>query len=291
MNVLKKDTLLKANNKLRRKLLALPLLENAGRTSYEKKLADHVSKLPHISAEDQNIVDSMFEQGIFVTNLSFLDLPKTTEAVQTAKELIGDSSACDGDSNKSWIRAEVLNEQPDLLLWATDERLLDIVENYIGLPIYYLGVEVRHEFSDGKAAGVRQWHIDTEDRRMLKIIVYLNDVDEQGGPFEYMSKDLTQEAVKKLRYDSGLVSDEKMSESIPESKWTACVGSENTAIFVDPCNIFHRAKPPAKKDRFSITFHYISQSPLEFRNENIFSDRPFIREMLSERQLSCLLWR
>jgi hypothetical protein len=291
MSILIKDTIQKANNKLKRQLLRFPLVTNVGKTIYQTRLDDYASKLPCISDEDKSIVNSMLEQGIFVTNLSSLALPKTAEAVQKAKDLLSDPSSCDGDENKNWIPAEILNEQPDLLLWAMDERLLDIVENYIGLPIYYLGVEVRHEFPDGKVTGVRQWHIDTEDRRMLKIIVYLNDVDEQGGPFEYMSKNLTQEAVKKLRYNSGLVSDEKMSETIPESKWTACVGSENTTIFVDPCNIFHRAKPPTKKDRLSMTFHYISQYPLELRNDNIFSDRPFIREMLSERQLSCLMWK
>lgn len=291
MSILIKDTIQKANNKLKRQLLGLPLAANVGRSIYQKRLDEYASQLPRISSEDKIVVDNMLEQGIFVTDLSSLAIPKTTEAVQKAEDLLSDPACCEGDENKNWIPAKILNEQPDLLLWALDERLLDIVENYIGLPIYYLGVEVRHEFADGKATGVRQWHIDTEDRRMLKIIIYLNDVDEQGGPFEYISKELTQEAVEKLRYNSGLVSDERMSEIVPQTEWTACVGPSNTAILVDPCNIFHRAKPPAKENRRSITFHYISQYPLESRNDNIFSDRPFISETLSDRQLKCLMWK
>lgn len=289
MKTLPKYKVSKVGNKLKREFLRLPLVSDFNEGVYRKRLAEYKPSLPTISAQDQEVVHALTQQGRFSTDLSSLYLPKTAEAIQQAKDLLADPSCCKGDENKNWIPAEILNGQEDLLLWGVDERLLDIVENYVGLPVYYLGVEVRQEFPDGQAAGVRQWHIDTEDHRMMKIIIYLNDVDEKGGPFECISKDLTQKAAKKLRYNSGLVSDKIMSEVVPPSSWITCVGSENTAIFIDPCSIFHRAKPPIDKERLSITFHYISQYPLEFRSDNIFSDQPFIHEKLSARQLKCLM--
>lgn len=290
MKVLSEGRIQKGSNKIKRELSRLPLISSLNERTYHRRLNEHSSHLPPISEQEREIVDAMNEYGVFSTTLADLALPQTDSAVKAAQRLLANPRPEEKSEDKVSIAAEVLNEEPDLLLWAANESLLNVVENYIGLPIYYLGVEVRQEFANGKATGVRQWHIDTEDRRMLKIIIYLNDVDIHGGPFEYISKELTQPAAQKLQYRSGLVSDEAMADVVPESSWVACTGLAGTATFVDPCNIFHRAKPPAKQDRFSITYHYTSQYPTEFRNVNIFSGQPFIREKLTERQLKCLMW-
>jgi hypothetical protein len=41
---------------------------------------------------------------------------------------------------------------------------------------------MKRESAEWVAAGVRQWHRDTEDRRILKISVYLSDVEDGCGP-------------------------------------------------------------------------------------------------------------
>lgn len=290
MKVLSEGRIQKGSNKIKRELYRLPLISKLSERTYQKRLHEYSHQLPAMTGQEREIVDAMNEYGVFSTTLSNLALPQTNSAIKAAQRLLASPRPEDKSEDKVSISAQVLNEEPDLLLWAANESLLNVVENYIGLPIYYLGVEVRQEFANGKATGVRQWHIDTEDRRMLKIIIYLNDVDIYGISFEYISKELTQPAAQKLKYNSGLVSDEAMSSVVPESSWVACTGPAGTATFVDPCNIFHRAKPPAKQDRFSITYHYTSQYPTEFRNVNIFSGQPFIRERLTERQLKCLMW-
>jgi len=45
-----------------------------------------------------------------------------------------------------------------------------------------------------------------EDRRMLKIIIYLNDVNLHGGLFEYIPKHLTSLTSQRFNYSSGFVS-------------------------------------------------------------------------------------
>ena len=81
--------------------------------------------------------------------------------------------------------------------------------NFI-LPAKYVGMHLRRQVANGVMEDVRQWHIDVEDYRRIKIIVYLNDVDEEGGPFEYLSKDLSSIASMKLKYNNGFVSDRVM---------------------------------------------------------------------------------
>ena len=47
------------------------------------------------------------------------------------------------------------------------------------------GVSVKREIANGLMEGpARVFHRDPEDERVLKIIVYLSDVDEGAGPFQ-----------------------------------------------------------------------------------------------------------
>ena len=84
-----------------------------------------------------------------------------------------------------------LMDFPEIYMWGLERRLLDLIENYVGLPIRYHGADLRREVADGKLNDVRQWHIDAEDRRMFKCILYLNDVEEGGGPFMFLPRGVT----------------------------------------------------------------------------------------------------
>ena len=178
-----------------------------------------------------------------------------------------------------------------MLFWALESKLLDIIENYIGLPILYQGFAIRRSIADGQYSGVRRWHIDWEDRRIIKIIIYLNDVTEGGGPYEYISRDKSARAIKALNYyNLGYISDAAMSEAIPIEDWIACLAKTGSAIISDSSSVFHRAQPPTKKERFSITFCYTSTTP-----QVIWRGRKSSREQweiidrsLNQRQKACL---
>jgi hypothetical protein len=78
----------------------------------------------------------------------------------------------------------------EIIRWGLSDRLLDIAENYLCAPVGYDGINVFFTKADGKEAGTRRWHRDAEDRRMLKIALYLNDVDEDGGPLQVLRRRL-----------------------------------------------------------------------------------------------------
>ena len=90
----------------------------------------------------------------------------------------------------------------------------------------------------------RLWHLDREDRRMLKIIIYLNDVSEEGGPFQYIPKSLTStissDRLIVLYY--GYIDDKTMEQVVPQSKWKSCLGSAGTVVIADTASNFHRGK-------------------------------------------------
>lgn len=145
---------------------------------------------------------------------------------------------------------------PEVLLWGLGERLLSIVEHYIGLPIAYRGITVRRDLADGQYTETRLRHKDNEDTRIVKIIVYLNGVTEVDGPFCYIPK-----TVFVPRRLPGRLSDPDMDRLVPRQQQVQCTGPAGTVVFADTCNVWHRGKVPESNDRLTIFYSYNSQMP------------------------------
>jgi ectoine hydroxylase-related dioxygenase (phytanoyl-CoA dioxygenase family) len=72
----------------------------------------------------------------------------------------------------------------------TSHRLLDVANAYLGLwsKLEYLDVwySIPQPVTSERKASQR-WHRDYNDRHLLKAFLYLVDVDEETGPFEYVA--------------------------------------------------------------------------------------------------------
>ncbi|MDM9383478.1 hypothetical protein QUB80_22575 [Chlorogloeopsis sp. ULAP01] len=279
-------------NKIKRKILQFPILKFVSEFFYKKELKKYVNYLPKIYPEDFTLIDSLRQEGVFVTYLQTLEISSTSLLIVSAKKLLPELLLLPSNGKYSIsLSSCILMNYPEIFLWGLEERLINIVENYIGLPIMYHGVDFRREIANGKPINVRQWHIDIEDYRMVKIIVYLNNVSLNGGPFEYISKSLTSSLSQALKYSAGFVSDQVIESFVAKSDWNSCVGQDGTVIFTDTCNVFHRAKPPVEADRFSLTFAYTSRQPITmFTKSALHRDElQRISSKLNKRQRECIL--
>ncbi|MEL6579980.1 MAG: hypothetical protein AAFQ14_09515 [Cyanobacteria bacterium J06621_12] len=210
------------------------------------------------------------------------------DKLKTPSELI-DFEKCEVGAERRDLR-----EFSEIVLWALEPKLLNIVENYIGLPILYQGFAVRRSLADGQYSGVRRWHMDWEDRRIIKIIVYLNDVVAGGGPYEYIRRSTTEKAIAALNYyNLGYLSDPEMQEAVSPIDWTACLGKQGSVIITDTSSVFHRAQPPTAKERFSITFCYTSANPQVIWRSRKMSRQEWeqLDSQLDQRQVRCLTKR
>ena len=270
-----------------RQNLNLPSLSDRDR---QIKRAKYRDRLPQLSPEDARIVTSLQQEGIYITSLPELKLPHTKRLL---KEIIVLHPHLYTLSNlKNWregipgLRKFLHTE---ILLWGLGEKLLDIVENYIGLPLLFHGVDLRRDAADAPLTDARHWHRDIDDELMVKVIIYLNNVGQTGGPYEYIPRSCTERLTKSLNYKSGFISDEAIAKIIPPQQWQTCAAKAGSVIITDPCNVFHRAKP-AKRNRYSITFGYTSRIPKLFLSEFKLSSTEWnrITPQLSKRQIACL---
>ncbi len=285
----------RVRNLILREMLQLPVLQNLTELVYHEALEKHERYLPMLSADDSLLINEIAAKGIFITNEK-KSVPCTSGILQSAEKLlpqIRDICVSKKDFTVHATSAQIM-EYPELFLWGLEERLLDIAERYIGLPVAYHGVYFRREIVNQIQERSRLWHVDMEDRRMLKIIVYLNNINEEDGPFQYISKPLTAKVCDTLKYSYGYLKDETVQSVVPVSDWQSCLGNKGTVIFADTSTILHRGKIPVQSQRYALFFDYTSRQPKhEFycKSSLHMDDLRKLEKHLSPRQKECVFWR
>ncbi|MBO9695057.1 MAG: hypothetical protein J7499_02550 [Sphingopyxis sp.] len=269
---------------------------------YSDALRIHQPKMPDLSGIDAKIVAGLEKDGIYVTTIEALGLTDAGVVVDEARTL--------GEAFAQEARERVANGEvfvivppdriigrPSIYLFGLQDRLLDITEAYIGLPPAYDGVTINYTVADGREISTRKWHRDWEDRRMLKIAIYLRDVDEDSGPFQMIRRhDTLQNDEAGFNYE--LADDAALTARLGVSYTddiVSCCGPAGTVIFTDTARFFHRGKPATGRDRMALFYSYFAHNPrhpfLCERTGMQRSDISRLAEPLPQRQRRAALWR
>jgi len=254
---------------------------------YQQRLKQYKEQLPTLSADDRAIVEQVEQNGVCITSLDALAIPDSQQLLDAAHPItieLAQRSRLPSHVHKHTLMAtaQQLMAHPEIFFWGVSERILNIVECYLGLPVAYDGLSFYYSVADGRDAGPRIWHRDKEDWRMIKVAVYFNDVDESGGPFQCLKPATNTWLIETLPNYQGLTHSElQLLLNTPSSDWlTSCVGKAGTVIFTDTARFYHRGQPPLETDRSALFFHYFSQCP----------KNPFYcdRSLLSRQQTAAL---
>jgi hypothetical protein len=246
--------------KTKRVLLRAPIVNHWAEYRYLAQLGRHAENLPWLDRHRFDLLTELRDNGVAVRDATTIIPPAVLEVADRFVHHLQRNTTQEPCID---VSTDDLGANPLLYQWGLNDENLDLAEYHVGLPVQYLGVGVKREQADGIAADTRQWHMDIEDRRMLKLIVYLSDVHDGCGPFEYLNPEWSTHASGALRYTSGFVSDTAMARVVPAQEWIRVTGPRLSAIFVDTTRVFHRAKPPTSADRYSMTFTYSSTRPYQ----------------------------
>jgi hypothetical protein len=248
----------------------------------------HQADLPKLEMREREIVDRLEQQGICITSLAALAIPHSQQLLDAAAPItteLAQLSRAPSHVGKHTLMATdaQLLAHPEILRWGLSERILKIVESYLGLPVGYGGLSFYYSVADGRDAGPRIWHRDKEDWRMIKVAVYLNDVDESGGPYQSVTADTNTWLKANLAPYQGLTHDamqQLLATKPTDDDWlVSCIGATGTVIFTDTARCYHRGKPPIDTDRSAIFFHYFSSRP----KNPFYCDRaPLSNQQLAE---------
>lgn len=93
-------------------------------------------------------------------------------------------------------------------------------------------------------------------------MVYISDVDDDGGPFEYVPASFRQPR-HLARGPKKRVDDEMAFDlAVPPENRGAVIGPRGTVGFVDTCRVLHRGRLPVNGTRKSLFFAYNSRWPM-----------------------------
>ena len=157
-------------------------------------------------------------------------------------------------------------------------RLLDVANVYLGMwsKLEYVDVWYTSPADAEERRSSQRWHRDFNDRHLLKAFLYLVDVDEETGPFEYVPRSAPGGELDALwpwrPLGDNYPPEDALAERIVDRAVTF-TAPRGTIIF---CNTsgFHRGGFARSKSRVLATFTWDSPASLKSLSERNYAFEP-----------------
>ena len=256
----------------------------------------HAAARPELDALQRDVVRRLQVEGYATLEFSELLSTATWEAVEslgrrfiadTEQAIASDTTTLKRRAGKefvirahSWDGAHLTLEDPWLAACLSD-RLLGIANTYLEMrsKLSYLDLwYTLPQPEDAERAASQIWHRDFDDRHLLKAFLYLVDVDERTGPFEYVPGSQPGGRYADLWAWKPLgvrrISDEELGKRISSDQIATFTAPRGTLIL---CNTsgFHRGGFSTSTPRVLATATYCSPASLRalsVRNYTLTSD-------------------
>jgi hypothetical protein len=175
----------------------------------------------------------------------------------------------DGEIGRKTFTLQFLGEHPRLdpgsvyARFALQPQILEIANAYFGMFTRLRYYNVWHTLTrQGPPRESQLWHYDREDHLILKIFVYLSNVDEGAGPFVYAPGTHRKGSLRSepRSFDENGVrrwGDEEMGMVVPPEKWVKATGPMGTIVFADTRG-YHRGGLARERDRTLYTCMFTS---------------------------------
>ncbi len=154
----------------------------------------------------------------------------------------------------------------DLLLkYVTDASMLRIIARYLkSYPwLYSCDLWISNE-NENKTGTSQNFHMDWEDRKIVKVLFFLGDIDNETGPLSLIDAENTKKVINDLKssYKKNIVSqrlsDEIVFNTVGEDKLFKAVGKKDDIFMVDTCNVLHYGSRKSSKPRLMLSCMYAS---------------------------------
>lgn len=206
-----------------------------------------------------------------------------TGKVRAGKEFVSRAYSFEGTTlgaDNAWFTA------------SASRRMLDVANAYLRLSAKLSYVDLWYTAQQPpteERVASQNWHVDFDDKHLLKAFVYLSDVGVDHGPFEYVpgsqpgGRHHTVRPWVPMGY--GRVADEDVSRNVPAEEIATFTGSQGTLILCNTSGL-HRGGFATAGPRILATATYCSPASLKaLSNRNyestLDSDDPVVRYALS----------
>jgi hypothetical protein len=160
-----------------------------------------------------------------------------------------------------------LNPQADpnspFMKLALHPAVLKMVGDYLGtLPVIE---NILFWYSPNKQninRSSQYYHLDAQDVRTLQMFVFIEDIDDESGPFILIDADESEKLARMINYrkkgSTRRIDDELISQNIPPEKIRTLKGPAGSVFIADSDRCFHYGSRKASKPRFMMAIQYFS---------------------------------
>ena len=138
---------------------------------------------------------------------------------------------------------------PGLLDFILDYKILDPVSNYLKTIPFLAYVKIFYSLPNQTTISSQLFHCDTEDDNLIKLFFYLDDVDENNGPFVFIPKDKSLAVMRSNKYQGKRLEDDEVYSSINSNDAIKFIGQKGSGLAIDTCRCLHYGSRENKKTR------------------------------------------
>lgn len=187
------------------------------------------------------------------------------------------------DFGRPWFQEipvdNLLAEYPSILDFPTSSEVLSTVSKHLGfVPVLSAALPNGIRFNESWAKhddappnffrGSQLFHIDYHDSPMAYVIVLLNDITMENGPFCFLpdsaSKKVTTATGYRTRGKPHRLRDEEVYSAVPESELLRMCYPAGTVLFLDPSKCFHFGSRNAVNPRYALMYAFVSPCRTDF---------------------------
>jgi hypothetical protein len=258
----------------------------ANRTSRRR----YTHEPPALDATQQGVVDRLREEGYATLPVTELISPEDWQELEadagsfvaeTERGLAGETEGSESGLRRRPGKEFVVRkyaygvklglDDPWLRL-GTNRRLLDVANAYLEMWSKLEYVDLWYTPPAGgeeERRSSQRWHRDFNDRHLLKAFIYLVDVDDETGPFEYVPRSAPGGELDSLwpwrPLGENYPPQDEFAERI-DGRAVTFTAPKGTIIFCNTCG-FHRGGFATRKPRVLATFTWDSPASLKALSE------------------------
>jgi len=233
---------------------------------YETLLDNLNKKIYKVDSEISEIADTIRNNGVAVIENYYSEEKCDAIIAEIDRLVVDDSVNLWQDDSKSDSRVYGSHIHSELIReFHNDDYLKQIGQDYLQTELvnsHTLGARlVSKEHNLGSGGG---WHRDSVYKKQYKSIVYLTDVDEQNGPFEFLLKSHQKTSIYSSIIKNGFKAHqnrmsseevEAFKEKSPEYKSKVFTAKRGSVVLVDTSGI-HRGMPIQNGSRYALTNYF-----------------------------------
>jgi hypothetical protein len=140
--------------------------------------------------------------------------------------------------------------------FASQPQVVGIVADYLGqMPVLSV-VSFVYTLPGTSVEGSQLFHCDKNHDHQLHLIVPVEPIDENTGPFTFLAGDKSESVLKAVGYRQGRVADEDVLKWAEPSDFLKATGEAGSAFFVNPSRCLHYGARVSEKPRLMLIFNF-----------------------------------